>query len=124
MKSLTRLVAVILGLCFASTSFAQKKTTVNGDIVELTSYLKENIKPSGPAAKEIAMENLRKGGTLAIVQSKTRKVYLLSSAPGDTTFTATVAPYFGLMAYIKGTLYSRGGVNMIVVEDIGKYLGK
>ena len=125
MKSLFVILVGVLFALITQESFAQKKNvSVNGTLVELTSYVRENITPTGGASTEITMENLRKGGSLAIVQLRTKKVYVLAPAAGDTTFAARVSSYFGTTAFVKGTLHSRGGVSILTVEDIGKSIKK
>ena len=112
----TFIVALALGLTSAS---AQKKATVHGEIVELMSYVKDGVKPISPAKKEVVMENFRKGGTLAIIDNS-NKLYLIATSPTDTAFAKNVTPYLGVKSFIKGPVYSRNGVRLIVLEDIGK----
>lgn len=115
--------ALVLGAGRVEQAFAQqKKVTVHGQLVEVMSYVKEGIKPTSPARKEIMMENLRKGSTLAILERGSAKLYLLSPMPTDTAFVNTLSGYIGITAFVKGPVYKRGGVNLLVVEDIGKSL--
>lgn len=102
-------------------TFAQKKTTVHGELVEVTSYVKEGVKPTSPAGKEISIENVKRGGSLAVMEKGTSKIYFLApSSPNDMNFPQTVSAYFGIKVAVKGVLYKRSGINLIVVEDIGK----
>ena len=124
-NQLVRTVCLILfaALCGAPPALSQKKrVTVHGDIVEILSYVKEGIKPTSPAGKEIALSNLRKGGSLAIIEKGTNKVYIVSPSPADTAFTKTIQPYLGIRSFIKGTAYTRSGMRVIEIGDIGKSL--
>jgi len=103
-----------------STSTAQKAITVRGEIVDVQSYVKDGLKPSSPAKKEAALESLKHGSMLGILEQKTGKLYLLSSAASDSAFTAMIKPYFGLKSFVKGPCYNRSGARLILVEDVGK----
>jgi len=111
--------SILIGQAFI---FAQKTTTVRGELVELTSYIADGIKPNGPAGKEIAIEKIKKGGMFALVEDKTNKILLLSPKSGDTTFVQTVSAFFGIKVAIKGQVYTKGGIRLIVPRDIGKSL--
>jgi hypothetical protein len=125
MKTFIGILFAVTVFLYANDAFAQKKNvTVNGSLVELTSYVRDKIVPNPGAATEIAMENLRKGSSLAIVESRTMKLYILAPVAGDTAFVASMSAYFGTPAFVKGTLYSRGGINLLVVSDIGKSIKK
>lgn len=109
---------VLSTLMFAATSSAQKKPVVlNGELVEVHSYVKENIRPDAGAAKEISAERARSGGMLALLDTKSKRLTLVAS---DTTFLRQAVMYFGTRVAIKGLVYTRGGVSVIVPESIGK----
>jgi hypothetical protein len=114
---------LVLGTGRLEKAYAQqKKVTVHGQLVEVTSYVREGIKPTSPARKEIIMESVRKGSPLAILEKGSEKLYLLSPVPSDTAFVKKLTGYLGVAAFVKGPVYRRGGVNLLVVEDIGKSL--
>lgn len=114
-----------LVICLLSTSLsiAQKKTvTVHGDLVEVTSYVKEGIKPTSVAGKEIALANLGKGGALAMLEKGTNRLYLIAVNAKDSTYLPRIAGYLGTRAFVKGPVAIRSSVRIITVEDIGKSL--
>jgi hypothetical protein len=115
---------VLLVLVFVATlSPAQQKiSTVHGELVEVTSFVKEGIKPTSPAGKEIAKANLGKGGALAILDKGTNKLYLIAALPSDTTYLPRIIGYLGGNVYVKGPIMTRSGIRLITVEDIGKSL--
>jgi hypothetical protein len=99
-----------------------KATTVHGELVEVTSYVKEGIKPSSVAGKEIAMANLGKGGALAMLEKGTNKLYLVGVDAKDSTYLPRLTAYLGSKIFVKGPVVTRSGVRIITVVDIGKSL--
>ncbi|MBA4311724.1 MAG: hypothetical protein C0417_03745 [Chlorobiaceae bacterium] len=112
---------ILATLISFGSSYAQKKVTVHGEIVEVTSFIKEGLKPTSPSKKEVIMDNLKKGGMLGIVD-KSNKLYLLVPNQTDTSFVKTVSPYLGIRSFVKGASYIRSGVRILTVDDIGKSL--
>lgn len=114
---------LILGLFLINDSiFAQKKGTVYGEIVELTTFIKDNIKPTTPAGTEITLDNFKKGGSFVLLEKGTGKIILLTGGLVDTKLEDQLKPYLGITVFIKGAVYKKGGIRLIAVEDIGKYL--
>jgi hypothetical protein len=118
------LAAVSAVFLMSSTSTAQTKATVHGQLVELGSYVREGIIPTSPGKRDIAMASVKSYGVFAIVENKTSRIYVLAPASGDTAFVNTMTPYMGITMYVKGTVKTRGGVRLLTVEDMGKSLAK
>ncbi|MBI5476996.1 MAG: hypothetical protein HY964_09720 [Ignavibacteriales bacterium] len=114
------IIIIALFIALGSTS-AQKKVTIHGEIIEVTSFVKEGLKPTSPSKKEIILENLKKGGMFGIVD-KANKLYLLIPNSTDTSFVKTISPYLGVKSFVKGSSYMRSGTRIITVDDIGKSL--
>ncbi len=117
----------ILCLClllvlFSNNSFSQKKTTIYGEIIELTTFIKDGIKPNSPAGKEITTENLNKGGTFALLEKGTAKIVLLTSSVPEYKLSEQLIPYLGETVFVKGNIYRKGGIRLLDVQDVGKYL--
>lgn len=114
---------LILGLALlGNSSFAQKKVTVYGEIVELTTFVKENIKPTTPAGTEITLDRFKKGGAFVLLEKGTGKLVFLTEGLPDIKLEDQLKPYLGISVFIKGVVYKKGGIRLIAVEDIGKYL--
>lgn len=114
---------LILGLFLLNNStIAQKKATVYGEIVELTTFVKDNIKPNSPAGTEITMGNFKKGGTFILLEKGSNKIVFLTAGLPDTKLEEQLTPYLGMTVFIKGPVYKKGGIRLVAVEDIGKYL--
>ncbi|MDI6779473.1 MAG: hypothetical protein QME25_04680 [Bacteroidota bacterium] len=109
-------------LMIAGTSYAQKKGTVYGEIVELTTFVKDNIKPTSPAGVEITVDNQKKGGTFVLLEKGTGKLVFLTSTAAESPLVDQLKPYIGITVFIKGAIYKKGGIRLVVLEDIGKYL--
>ena len=73
------LIFILSIILISGTSFAQKKGTVYGEIVELTTYVKDNIKPTSPAGVEITVDNQKKGGTFVLLEKGTGKLVFETS---------------------------------------------
>jgi hypothetical protein len=101
--------------------YSQKKVTIHGEVVEVTSFVKEGLKATSPSKKEVILDNLKKGGMFGIVD-KANKLYLLIPNATDTSFVKTISPYLGIKSFVKGSSYMRSGIRIIVVDDIGKSL--
>jgi hypothetical protein len=115
------IITTIAMLVAIGSTYSQKKITVHGEVVEVTSFVKEGLKPTSPSKKEVILDNLKKGGMFGIVD-KTNKLYLLIPNATDTSFVKTVSPYLGIKSFVKGSSYMRSGIRIIVVDDIGKSL--
>ena len=115
------IITIILALAVTSAG-AQKKATIHGEIVELTSYIKDGMKPTSSSKKEVVLESVRKGGALAIVEKPSGKLYIIAASQSDTSFMKNVTPYLGVKSFVKGAVYSKGGIKIIILEDIGKSL--
>lgn len=116
------LIFILSIILISGTSFAQKKGTVYGEIVELTTFVKDNIKPTSPAGVEITVDNQKKGGTFVLLEKGTGKLVFLTSTAAESPLADQVKPYIGITVFIKGAIYKKGGIRLVVLEDIGKYL--
>jgi hypothetical protein len=122
-KILIDLSSLLLLISCALSVGAQTKTaTVHGELVEVTSYVKEGIKPSSVAGKEIAIANLGKGGALAMLEKGTNKLYFVGVDAKDSTSLPRLTGYLGSKIFVKGPVATRSGVRVITVVDIGKSL--
>lgn len=123
MKTKIFLIIVLLAtIIFSSETFSQKKTTLYGELIELTTFVKDGIKANSPAGQEITTANLKMGGTFALLEKGTGKIVLLTSSSPEYKLDEQLIPYLGITVYLKGGLYKKGGIRLLTVEDIGKYL--
>ncbi|RCK71801.1 MAG: hypothetical protein IGBAC_0758 [Ignavibacteriae bacterium] len=121
-KNIFILTLILIFVFFTTEAIAQKKATLYGEIVELTTFVKDGIKPNSPAGKEITTENLNKGGTFVLLEKGTGKIVLLTSSVPEYKLTEQLTPYLGITVFVKGNLYKKGGIRLLDVQDVGKYL--
>ncbi|MGH7682261.1 MAG: hypothetical protein ACRENN_09780 [Candidatus Eiseniibacteriota bacterium] len=87
-----------------------------GEVIDPACWVINGAK--GEAHKECAIACARAGQTLAILERKTNKVYILASErPGDDPNKA-VMDYIAQAVLVKGKVYSRGGLMAIQVASI------
>ncbi|MCS7054034.1 MAG: hypothetical protein NZM09_09930 [Ignavibacterium sp.] len=120
MKLLLSIVSILF--IMNSASFAQKAATLTGEIIELKTFVVDKIKPNSPAGLEVTKEGLMKGGTFALLESKSNKIVILIPSAVNRNLYSVLEPYLGMQVFIKGQQYSNGGVRLLSVEDIGKSL--
>lgn len=113
---------LLLTSCVLLVGAQTKTSTVHGELVELTSYVKDGIKPSSVAGKEIAMAHLGKGGALAMLEKGTNRLYVVGVDVKDSTYLPRLTAYLGSKIFVKGPVAIRSGVRVITVVDIGKSL--
>lgn len=115
-------ILVLLLLILTNSIYAQRTVTVYGQLIELKSYVVDKIMPTSEAGKEIISSALKAGGTMALLERKTNKIVLLLPSEANKNLLEALEPYLGITIFIKGKVYNVGGVRVITVEDVGKYL--
>lgn len=115
-------ISAVAVLMAVGSAYSQKKITVRGEVVEVTSFVKDGLKPTSPSKKEMVIDNLKKGGMFGIVDRNNRLYLIIPGQQSDTNFVNTMAPYLGVKSFIKGTSYVRAGVRLLLMEDIGRSL--
>lgn len=124
MKSGIKIILFVLLFTFVYNTnlFAQKTTTVIGEIVELKTFVVDKIKPTSTAGLEVTKENLKQGGTFALLENKTNKIVILIPSNTNKNLFEALDPYLGMKVFVKGQQYSSGGLRILTVDDIGKSL--
>ena len=100
----------------AKTSSGSKAGQVIGEVVDPACWLVNGAK--GETHKECAIACAKSGQTLAILERKTNKLYLLvTERPGENPNTALM-DFIGQSVLIKGKVYSRQGSLGIQVASV------
>jgi len=87
-----------------------------GEVIDPACWVINGAK--GEAHKECAIACARAGQTLAILERKTNKVYILASErPGEDP-NKGVMDYIAQAVLVKGKVYTRGGLMAIQVASI------
>ena len=90
--------------------------TIVGEVIDPACYLVNGA--HGDGHKECATACAKAGQTLAILERKTNKVYLLvTDHPGDDP-NKSLLDYVAQTVTIKGRVYSRGGVIGLMVVSV------
>ena len=93
--------------------------TIAGDIIDPSCWVMNGAK--GEAHKECMVACAKAGQTLAILEKKTNKVYILAAErPGEDP-NKSVFDYAGMPVLVKGKVYTRGGIMAIQVASIEPY---
>lgn len=93
--------------------------TVIGEVIDPACWIINGAK--GEAHKECMIACAKSGQTLAILEKKTNKIYILATErPGDDP-NRGVIDYAGQSVLVKGKVYSRGGLIAIQVASVEPY---
>jgi hypothetical protein len=93
--------------------------TIAGDIIDPSCWVMNGAK--GEAHKECMVACAKAGQTLAILEKKTNKVYILAAErPGEDP-NKSVLDYAGMPVLVKGKVFTRGGIMAIQVASIEPY---
>jgi len=93
--------------------------TIAGDIIDPSCWVMNGAK--GEAHKECMVACAKAGQTLAILEKKTNKVYILAAErPGEDP-NKSVLDYAGMSVLVKGKVFTRGGIMAIQVASIEPY---
>jgi len=102
----------------AANASAVSKSIV-GEVIDPACWVINGAK--GDAHRDCALACAKAGQTLAILERKTNKVYILaSSTPGEDP-NKNVVDYCGKAVTVTGKVYTRGGLTAIRVASIEPY---
>ena len=93
--------------------------TIAGEVIDPSCWVINGAK--GEAHKECMVACAKSGQTLAILEKKTNKVYILAAErPGEDP-NKSVLDYAGQPVLVKGKVYTRGGIMAIQIASIEPY---
>ena len=96
--------------------------TIVGEVIDPACWIINGV--SGKGHAECAAACAKAGQTLAILERKTNKVYILAGdKPGEDP-NKGVAEYVGQPVLVKGRVYARGGAIGLRVDSIEPYNAK
>jgi hypothetical protein len=100
----------------ASTATKTGPRSVIGEVIDPACWVINGAK--GEAHKDCAIACAKAGQTLAILERKTNKVYILASErPGEDP-NKSVIDYVGQAVLVQGKVYSRGGLLAIQIASV------
>jgi len=93
--------------------------TIIGEVIDPACWVINGAK--GEAHKECMIACAKSGQTLAILEKKTNKIYILATErPGDDP-NRGVIDYAGQTVLVKGKVFSRGGLIAVQVASVEPY---
>ncbi len=96
--------------------------SIIGEIVDPACFLVNGAK--GDSHKECATACAKAGQTLAVLEKKTNKLYVLvADRPGEDPNKGAM-DYIAQTVLVKGKVYTRGGVSGIMVASVEPYSAK
>ncbi|MEK9137892.1 MAG: hypothetical protein AAB393_12275 [Bacteroidota bacterium] len=118
-------IAVVALFAFALVGSAlgqttKKESTIIGDVVDIKSYVAYGMKADNPDRKATAEASMKTGNPLGIVEKGTGKIYVVVMAQQNENANEKLKDYLGLHVYVKGLVHKKGGVQLLIMSDIGK----
>ena len=119
-RILASAVLIIAGLSFLFAQSSKKDVTIYGEVIDISTYVASGMKPDTPDRKAVAEANARAGNPLGVLERGTAKVYVVTMKQANTSANETLLPYLGLRIFATGRVYKKGGIQLFVLNDIGK----
>lgn len=110
-------------LLFSIVAFGQKtkkESTIIGEIVDIKTYIAYGMKADNPDRKAAAEASMNAGNPLGILEKSTGKIYLVTAVQQNENANSRLRDYLGLRVYVKGVVYKKAGLQLIVMSDIGR----
>jgi hypothetical protein len=115
--ALTRGVLVgMIALTVAGDALAQETKTLQGEIVDPASYVKDGR--HGLEMEDETYEAVDGGQTLAVLEQGTGTLYLLLAEEAGEDPNELAYDYVNMEVAVMGTVYERGGLRGIVATSI------
>lgn len=110
------IVLPIAALAIAGGVMAQEAATVQGEIVDPASYLKDGRR--GLEMEDETFEAVDGGQTLALLENGTGNLYLLLGAEAGEDPNELAYDYVNQPVRVSGAVYERGGLRGIVADSV------
>jgi len=112
--------AILLVVVLQSTSICvaqtRKDVTLHGELVDIVGFVSSGAKQDADAVSKSA----KAGNPIGFYDTKARKVYVVGLPQVNRGANETLMPYVGLRVFITGKIYTKNGVSVILMHDIGK----
>lgn len=94
---------------------APEIVTLRGEIVDLAGFLSGSTQ-----SPEEIKRSANVGNPLGLYDAAKGEIYVIGVPQVGESPKEQILPYVGLKVFVKGKSYSRAGVNVILISDIGK----
>lgn len=101
---------------FTAQAQTKKQVTVIGNVVDLVSFVTTSASQDTAAIRK----SVAAGNPLGIYDTKAKKLYLAGTTEINASANGWLLPYVGMRVFVIGKVYSKAGVNIILINDIGK----
>ena len=112
MRRLTRSGTLLLALLGASTAHA---ATIRGELID--SYCYAHARIAGPAHAACALKCIRAGIPAALLETGTRRVYVLLPARDASALPAPLVAQMGHIVAIDGDVLPANGTTFLIVKS-------
>ena len=112
---LTALLVTALAASFAQAQPKGKSVTARGEIIDMWCYYEGG--DHGPSHKACATSCAKMGNPIGLLQ-KNGQVYVLAGMQDHQPAKAVLVDHMGEIVTVKGTLVSKGGVDMLYVSKV------
>ena len=113
-------ILAISAVSFSPGQSSKKESTILGEVIDISAYVSNGMKADTPDRKALAESSAKAGNPLGILERGTGKVYIVTMNQANTSANSTLLPYLGLRIFATGRVYKRGGVQLFLLNDIGK----
>lgn len=116
-------ILVIMTLIFALGATAQttkKDTKIFGEVIDIQSFIAYGMKADNPDRQAMAENSIKAGNPLGVLEKGTGKIYLVTTSQPNIKVGDALKEYFGVKVFVVGKVYKKGGLQMIIMSDIGR----
>ena len=111
---------LVIGVAAFGQTATKKESTIIGDVIDIKSYVANGMKADNPDRKAAAEASMQAGNPLGILEKSTGKIYIVVLAAQNENANGRLREYLGLHVYVKGVVYKKGSIQLIVMSDMGK----
>jgi hypothetical protein len=112
---LAAVLAFVVAVPFALAQPKGKSITARGELIDMWCYYEGG--DHGPSHKACATTCAKLGNPIGLLQ-KNGQVYVLAGMQDHQPAKAVLVDHMGEIVTVKGTLVSKGGVNMLYVSKV------
>jgi hypothetical protein len=117
------LAVLVLSMAWATAVFGAaanaqvKEVRLEGQVVDVVQYVSKGT--TSVESLEATMAGLQRGNPAGFLVTATKKLYVLTMKDQTKKIKDAVLPCAGTKAFVKGVTYAKGGVNVLIISDIG-----
>ena len=125
MKKLSLFLVVLFTTGMMASSFSQEKSkkemqeaTITGEIIDVKCYLTGMMGGKGDEHKQCAIDCVKGGLPIGILDDKTEKVYTVVPKKGMEGANTALMPFLAQKVKLTGTFVEKGGMKLFVYTNV------